>query len=233
MQKRELDLLASDSEELVEAQPGSPEGYAFRALVAANRKEPAKVEADLQKAIAVAPKNPLGITKLGVWRLDQKKYVAAEDLFEQALALDPNAAEALEGLLKIYVEVQKNLPKALARVQTQIQRAPSNSGYYVTLAKLQNRNQDAKSAEAPLRKAIELDSRSAAAYRMLAEMQSASGRANDAIATYELLLKQDPKNLRALGMIGSLQQSQGNWQQAKAAYEKALLVSPDNAPVAN
>jgi len=233
LQRGDLDLLASASEELVKAKPDSPDGYVLRALVAANHKQPAKVEGDLQKAIAIAPQNAVGYTKLGVWRVDQKNYPAAEKLFEQALALDANAAEALRGLVGIYADIQKNRTKALSRVLRQIERSPSNSGYYLILAMLQNQIQDAKSAEASLQKALELDHQNAEALTLLAQLQSASGRPEQAVRSYEALIRDHPKNVNALVTLGTLEQSRGNWQRAKSLYEQALGVSPDYPPAAN
>ncbi|MCI0350782.1 MAG: tetratricopeptide repeat protein [Acidobacteriales bacterium] len=233
VQKGDVDLLASASEELVKAQPSSSNGYVLRALVAANRKEPQKVEDNLQKAIALEPRNALGYTKLGVWRVNQKKYPAAVSLFEQALALDPNAGEALGGLVGIYADLQKNVSRALDRVRLQIERSPSNSGYYVMLAILQNRMQDENSAEASLEKAVELDHKNVDALMFLAQLQAASGRADQAAKAYEDLIRDNPKNINALVALGTLEQLRGNWQRAQSLYEKALLVSPEYPPAAN
>jgi tetratricopeptide (TPR) repeat protein len=233
IRRGDLDLLARSSEELVKAQPSSPDGYVLRALAEANRKEPAKVEDDLQKAIAVAPQNALGYTKLGVWRLEQKKYAAAAELFEQALALDPNAGEALQGLVKLYADVQKNLPKALARVKSQIERSPSNSAYYLALAILQGRAKDTASAEASLQKAVELDHRNGEAQMMLARLQAGSGRTEQAVAAYERLIQENPKDVAALVMLGMLEQARGKWQRAQTLYQRALDLSPDSPVAAN
>jgi Tfp pilus assembly protein PilF len=42
----------------VENDPQAPDGYVFRAMAEANQKQPDKAEADLNRAIQLAPENP-------------------------------------------------------------------------------------------------------------------------------------------------------------------------------
>ena len=57
-------------------------------------------------------------------------------MFEKALEKDPNSTRAL-GMLLTYDLQAKQLPKAIARVQAQIVKAPGNVGFYDQLAMLQ------------------------------------------------------------------------------------------------
>jgi tetratricopeptide (TPR) repeat protein len=129
------------AEALINGNPASPEGYVDRATARlARRNEPA-AEVDLKKAIEVAPQNPLGYSKLGALRLSQKRFVEAEILFEQALERDANFSEALQGLVGVYSQ-EKQPVKAVARVNAQIAKAPSNSTYYLLLGMLLASNKD-------------------------------------------------------------------------------------------
>ena len=47
-----------------------------------------------QKAIELAPRDPLAYTRLGEVRTAQKKYKEAEALFDQALGMNPAFTEA-------------------------------------------------------------------------------------------------------------------------------------------
>jgi tetratricopeptide (TPR) repeat protein len=133
--QRDFDQLRKSSEEMIKAKPGAPDGYIFRALLEANSQPESAAEADLNKAIRVAPQDPFAYTKMAEWRVRQKRYAEAEKLYEEALTRDPNYADALRGLLSEY-EVEKQPTKILKRLQEQIARVPKNADYYVLLAKV-------------------------------------------------------------------------------------------------
>ena len=228
-----MELLARSADEVLKAQPASPHGYVLRAEVAARRNDLAKAEENLQKAIAVAPQNAIGYTRLAAWRLQRKNYKEAESLFEQALALDPNAIEALQGLARLNADIRNNLPKALARVKAQVERVPANSDHQLLLAVLQNRAGDAHAAEASARKAIELNDRNFEAVVLLAQLQWSSGRQEEAIAAYQELINRSPGDIRPLMMLAVFEQSRSNWQSARSLYEKVLQLSPNEPSAAN
>lgn len=121
---------------MIGAQPASPEGYVLRAAARISPRDQAGGEADLQKAIRVAPQNPTGYyLRLGGLRLAQKRYNEAAQLFEQAFECNPDFVEALQGLVNVYAE-QKQPAKAVSRVNAQIARSPGNGTHDSLLGKL-------------------------------------------------------------------------------------------------
>jgi tetratricopeptide (TPR) repeat protein len=114
------------------AVPNSPEGYIFHSRALFRRGDQAGAEADLKKAIAVAPRSSIGYSHLGDSRTAQKRYEEAEKAYAQALDRDPSAVDPLTGLVKVDLE-RKQPAKALRLVQDQIGRAPESSKQYLLL----------------------------------------------------------------------------------------------------
>ena len=73
---------------------------------------------------------------MGNLRLAQQRFTDAEKFYEQGLAVEPNASEAMRGLIRSYYGANQ-LPRALPRLKAQIQKAPENSEYYGMLGELQ------------------------------------------------------------------------------------------------
>jgi len=232
LRKRDLDLLASSTEQLINGEPSSPMGYVLRAIVHRVKGDIAGAEADLKKAIEVAPQNPVGYSQMGQWRLAQKRFPEAEKLFEQALERDPNFAEALEGLLGVY-KAQNQPAKALARVQAQIVKAPQNSAFHMLLGLAFMDAKDSKNAEAALQKAVELNQNNMDAFLLLAQVQAAQGSIDRAVASYERSIQRNPRDARMYVMLGALEETRGNWQKAQELDQKALQVQPDYPLAAN
>jgi tetratricopeptide (TPR) repeat protein len=209
----------------VENDPQSPDGYIFRAMAEANQKQPDKAEADLNKAIQLAPQNPLGFAKMGEWRLTQRRYAEAEKFYEQALVRDPNFSDALRGLIATYTE-EKQPARALARVQAQITKAPQNSDYYFILGGLQVNKKDFAAAESSLRKAISLDQNNMNAFFLLGQVEVQQGSLDKAIASSYEWIRQNPKDVQAYVLTGSLEDARGDWKKAQDLYKKALEIQP-------
>ena len=232
LRKRDWDTLNSAGESLVKAQPNAPQGYVMRAMAKVNRKDQAGSEADLNKAIQVAPQNPIGYLRLGELRLSARRYKEADQLFEQALERDPNSVEAMQALLASGTAQKLPSSKLVARVNAQIAKAP-NSAFYAMLGGLEAQAHDFPNAVQHLQKAIEMDKNNAAAFGMLAQVQFASGSSDQAIATYQSWIQQNPKDVRPYLMLGALHDLKNNWQQAQQMYQKALEISPDLPVAAN
>jgi len=196
------------------------------------RHDVAGSEADLKKAIEVAPQNPLGYSRLGGLRLDQKRNSEAEKLYEQALDRDPNFAEALQGLLSLYL-VEKQPAKALARLNQQIARSPNNSTFYLMLARFLSGDGQVQQAEMAAQKAVDLAPNHQEALLLLGQLQAAGGSVDKALATYQRATQENPGDVRPPLLVAQLQESRGEWQKAQQTYQKALQAQPDNPVAAN
>jgi tetratricopeptide (TPR) repeat protein len=225
-------LLADSSSQLAKLEPHSAEPYVLHSEALQAKGDTAGAESDLTKAIANAPQDATAYTRLGVLRANQKRYDEATKAFAQALALNPSAVDALNGLMNIDL-LQKKPLDALRRVQDQISRVPGNSNMYLLLGQAEAQNSHKSEAQAAFQKAIDLDANNVTAYLFLARSQTETGALDQAIANYQQAVQRDPRDLRAYVFLGSLFESRGDWQKAEDIYQRALQVQPDYALAAN
>lgn len=232
IRKGQMDLLRQSAEKIIALQPGSPTGYILRAATYAADKDDAATEADLRTALELGSADPLPYARLAAWRHSQRRFAEAEKLYEQSLDRDPGFGEALQGLVNLYLE-QKQLQKAIDRVNAQLIKVPKNSFYCLMLARLQLAANQPDRAEESLRKAAELDQANLEALLLLAQIQGSRRDSDAAIASYETAIRHNPSDVRAYAMLGSLYQHRGDSARAGELYRKALQVDPDNPLAAN
>jgi tetratricopeptide (TPR) repeat protein len=218
---------------MVKAQPGAPQGYIMRGIAAINRKDTVNGEADLKRAIQVAPNNAVGYVRLGEYRLALGRYKEADQLLEQALERAPNSADAMELLVTSSLAQKQPVSKMIARINAQLAKAPNSSAFYAMLGSLEAQTHDFVSAEQHLRKALELDKNNAFAFAILAQVEVASGASDKAVATYQNWIQQNPKDVRPYVMLGGVEDLRNNWQTAQQMYQKALDLLPDYPVAAN
>jgi tetratricopeptide (TPR) repeat protein len=230
--KGDFDQLRARAEQLIGAEPAAPEGYILRATARVSLRDPVGGEADLHKAIELAPQNPTGYSRLGDLRFAQKRFNDAERLFEQALGWDPNFSEALQGLVGVYMQ-QKQSAKALARVNAQIAKAPDNSTYYLLSGTLLAGTKDLDKAEVALEKAVQLNKNNVDAFNLLGQVQLRRGSVDKAIASYQRSIQENPREVRTYVLLGALEESRDNWQKAQELYQNALKIEPEYPLAAN
>jgi tetratricopeptide (TPR) repeat protein len=225
LNEHDKNLLKQSSEQIIANAPQSPDGYVYRALAEADSKQDDKAEADLNRAIQVAPQNPMAFSMMGQWRLAHKQYREAEKFYEQALQRDPNYADALRGLIATYKE-EKQPDKIWTRLQQQIAKAPNNSVFYLMQATLQEEKEDLVGAQSSAQQAINLDPGNNDAYEMLGRLEAKAGASEKALDTCYDWIKRNPRYARAYVLAGSLEESRSNWKAAEQMYRKALEVRP-------
>jgi len=232
LRKHDIDLLMTTSEKIIQMRPRSSAGYILRSAAYFSRKENAKGEADLKKAMELNPNNPVSYTRLAEYRLSQKRYAEAEKLFEQSMEKNPEFVEGMNGLITLY-GLQKNLPKALARVNAQIAKAPNSSAFYLMLGTLQLSNRQPDLAEASLQRSIDLNKSNIDATTLLAQVQLARGKSEQAIATYQAAVQSNPRDVRSMVSMGAVYELKGDTVKAEQLYRKALEIEPDSPLASN
>ena len=221
--------LKETADKLISITRNSAEGYTFRAEASLMRKDLVAAESDLKEATALDPNNPAPPARLGDIKASGGQFTEAEKLYEEALHRNAAYEPALKGLVRIYM-AQKQPAKALARIDTQLQRSPSNAEIYELKAMYLYANKDVTGSEAAAQRAVELGKDDPDAVLLLGQVQAASGSADKAAAGYEKVIQANPHDGRAYLLLGSLEQRRGNWNKAKQTYEKALQIHSD--PVA-
>jgi tetratricopeptide (TPR) repeat protein len=225
-------LLEETGGKLMMLDPRSPEGYVLHGQALLMKKDQAGAEADLKRAISVAPDNAAGYARMGDLRAAQKKFDEAQKYYSQALQRNPAALDALTGLVNVALE-QKQLPTALRVVQDQIAKVPDNSGFYVLLGQVELRNQDSAKAEQAFQKATDLDKNNVNAFLLLSSVEISRGSVDQAIAGYRSALASNPRDIRIYVALGSLLETRNQWEEAEGLYKKALEIQPDYALAAN
>jgi len=226
----DLQLLKTTTETIIRNNPSDPRGYILRAESESGK--PATAQADLNKAIQIAPQNPLGYAAMGNFFRAQGKDEEALKYYEQALDRDPKYFEPLTGLASILMH-QGQQAKALARVQAQASKVPNNDAIYGLLGGLQVANKDLAAAESSLQKAVHLNPANLDALILLSKVEMARGEGDQALATAYRSIDDNPKNVTAYFFAGTMEELRGRPQKAEEVYRKALQVDPNYGPAAN
>jgi cellulose synthase operon protein C len=233
LRRGDLNALTQTAQQIITAQPYSGDGYLLRAIAEMNRQKYTESEQDLQKSMQFAPASAAPYVQMGNMRLLQKNYTEAEKFYQQALDKDPSSSDGLSGLMNTFLAA-KQPDKAIAAAYTQIGKVPNNSNFYDLLGTaLFDGKKDLKSAEAALRKAIELDKNNGDALGKLGKVQVAEGSADQALATYTQSIKDHPREVSFYILAGEIYESRNNWDQAKTLYQQALNIQPDNPLASN
>lgn len=232
VRKNDRELLSQTAEQIIIGLPFDPRGYILRADTESAAKQETAAETDINKAISVAPQNPLGYVAMGHWFARQDKFRDAQKYYEQALDRDPNQFAALDGLVAILVK-QKQNAEAQKRIEQQLLKAPNNDSYYTLLARLQAGSNDLPGAQASLQKAVSLNKNNVAALALLSRVEVNQGDKDKALATAYKSIQDNPKSVIVYFLAATLEEAHGNWPQAEKLYQQALQVEPNYPLAAN
>ncbi len=228
MRKGEMQGLDQDATHIISLRAGSPEGYALRALSNINRQRFAEAEADVRKAIDVAPQNSFGHVQMGNLKFAEHQYTDAVKAYQTALDLNQNSTDALRGLMSTCI-AQKQLDRALAIAEAQIAKVPNNGSFYDLLGNaLFYSKHDLPAAETAFKKSAELDRKNPDPLIKLGQVQAAAGEIDQAIDTYRQGLQAYPREVAFYILLGQMYEGQQDWSNAVDFYQKALVIAPEN-----
>ena len=232
-----LSLRAGDSatalryaEEARQSQPTNLDARVavVRSLVVSGNSTRAATE--IAALLKQAPSSAAVHAVNGMYQARTNNLTAARSSYERALELSPGFSEAIGGLT--YLDIAAKSPAtAIARLETEIAKQPTNSALLALLARAYNAAGDRAKEEETLRRAVSVDPRFTAGYAMLADLYLRQKRTDEALAEFEGIVKRDPSAVGARTMIGMLLDQQGKRDEALKAYQAAVRGN-DNAPVA-
>ncbi len=212
----------------------------FRALTArglANLELGKLVEAktDLQTVQTKSPNSSAAMVNLAKVFIAEKNPAAATDLYERALTSDAKNFDALSGLINV-LSRQKQFDAAHQKINQQIE---ANAGrkdllpalYYLN-ANVFTAQKNSESAEAELKKAIEIDDTYLPAYSSYASILTARNQTGEAIEQYKKVVERKP-SAAVHTLIGMLEEAVGNSAEAEKNYRRALELQPDSPIAAN
>ncbi|MBZ5679195.1 MAG: tetratricopeptide repeat protein [Acidobacteriia bacterium] len=233
LRRGDIDALLHTADQIVSAQPSSPDGFLLRAIAEVNRQKYSDAEQHARKAMDLAPQSPVPYIQIGNINLAHKRFNQAVSFYEQALDRDPSSGDGLSGVLNTYLAA-KQPERAVAAVKAQIAKVSNSSNFYDLLGTaLFNGRKDLPGAEAALRKAIELDKNNADALEKLGKVLIQTGSADKALALYQRSIKDNPREVRFYILSGELFEEKKDWDHAKSMYQQTLDIQADNPLAAN
>jgi DNA-binding winged helix-turn-helix (wHTH) protein/Tfp pilus assembly protein PilF len=160
----------------------------------------------------------------------------AVEAFTQAVALDPNYADAYVGLADCYNLLREfsAMPpneayfKAFAAAKKAVELDPQSADAHASLAFVSFWGMwDAHDAEREYRRALELDPNNAKAHHWFATFLHGLGRDQEALTEIELARKLDPHSAAILADKGELLRGAGRYDEALQVLTQLETVEPD------
>jgi tetratricopeptide (TPR) repeat protein len=150
----------------------------------------------------------------------QKHYEPAEQLFRQALALDPSNAGALNYLGYMLADKGTRLPEALKLIRKAVELEPMNGAYLDSLGWVYFKLGQYELAEENLRQAVERDQTDPTVHDHLGDLYEKTGRIRLAAAQWELSLTQYAKSAAADVEPGDVAKVQRKLETARVKLAK-------------
>lgn len=206
--------------------------YLTRGTAQLQLRNNAEARKDFEAARDTNPNDPVVYNSLALASLAENKPVDAVNFFETALKVDGTNFDAINGLLTLYART-KEVDKAHARIDQALASYPNNASLHYLKAQAFGFQHNAQSAEAELKKALELDSNYLPAYSALGALYINSKQEDRAITEYQKIIALRPENATPYTLIAILEDQRKNYDAAIENYRKALEKDPNAIIAAN
>jgi tetratricopeptide (TPR) repeat protein len=193
----------------------------------------AEARTDLQEIVKLSPSSASAMVNLAKVSIAEKNTAEALGLYEKALNADSKSFDALSGMVNV-LNAQKQYPQSHARVEKALQdgKADTVPSLRYLNAEIFMAEKNTASAEAELKKAIEMDENYLPAYSAYASLLVSQGQTESAIAQYQTIVAKKPSPA-IYTLLGMLEDGRGNKAEAEKNYRKALEIAPETAIAAN
>lgn len=168
----------------------------------------------------------------GLVNLRRRNFAVAEQSFLRALAAEPDAVDALQGLVSVKVATGRMSEGRDVLLQA-VKRRPRSADVAVLVAELDLAERRMSAAEQGFLHALELEPTHLNAFSRLAQLYSSQRRLDEAQTKYEEIARNVPHHVIAHTMVGLLLQLKGRADEARTRYEKVLEIAPRSAVAAN
>ena len=199
----------------------------LRRLIATQQGDPSVAGEDHSVPISgLATTSPDAFCVVGVQHLKARRYLDAQVCCQQALAIDPDHADALHLMGQLTLQA-KQYDHAVEWISRAIRQAPkpkylSSLG---TALRHQGRHDDALKT---FDKAVQLKPDDAELWQNLGEILFTLNRPADALLSFQHALKLDPHHWRASHNSGLLLHQQGRFEEALAHFDVCDELQPNN-----
>ena len=189
--------------------------------------------ADLHEVVRLSPKSSGAMVNLAKALVVNGNAAGGLDLYEKALATDPQNFDAVSGIVSTSIDLNQT-----ARAHQRLDViANANGGRSDVLAALRylkatiyTAEKNTPAAEKELLNAIALDGSYLQAYSAYASLLATQNRTDEAIDQYKKVIAKKPA-APLYTMLGILEDGAGNMVEAEQHYRKALDMTPE-APIA-
>ncbi len=156
-----------------------------------------------------------------------QKSAEARKCFEQAVAHAPGDFKPYQRLAQYLLRDIQNPAEAKAVIDRMVVACPTSAEAFLTRARFDKLAGDGPTADADLKRVLELDPTSAEGHLLTAERQQKARRLADARDTLAAGLKHHPTDARLIRALAWLELNRGNLGAAVACLEDGLDKVPD------
>ena len=186
----------------------------------------------LDEALVRNPASAAAYAERGLLLGMQKDLPGARAAFQRASELNPASVAAVAGLTALDVAAQ-NQVAALARLDEQIKKYPTNTAFLLLAAQTRMSVKDLAGAEQLLVRAVQIDPSVLPAYGLLGQIYLTQHRLDEAVAQFEKLASTQERPVGALTAAGMIYELQNRPNEARKAFERALALDPNAGVAAN
>jgi tetratricopeptide (TPR) repeat protein len=159
----------------------------------------------------------------------QQKPTMPEAEFEN---LKDEVEKEINGINQEGLKTEARFTGTHSRIDRALALWPKDAALHRLKAQVYGLEKDAKSAEAELQRAVELDPEYLPSYSSLASLYISSNQAELAISVLRQLLGRKPSE-KAFTLMGNVELNRQNYEAAAKSYRKALELDPSSDIAAN
>jgi tetratricopeptide (TPR) repeat protein len=195
----------------------------------------AEAKKDLQDILNLSPHSSSAMVNLAKEFTAEKNNSGALDLYERALAADPQYFDAVSGIVGTCIKMGQT-SKAHAKTDELIAVNASKNDMLAGLHYLKSTvfaaEKNTAAQESELTQSIAADENYLASYSAYAALLVSQNRADEAIAQYQKAVEKRP-SAQTFTLLGILEDARGNMAESEKDYRKALEITPDSPIAAN
>ncbi len=179
-----------------------------------------------EATVRIEPKNPENYLYLGRLYQLNKDLAKAEDMFKQALKVDPGSEEATINLAYLYSDEGDS--KRAQEILNSLPEASRTGKIYAAMGALYEHQKDYKSAVAAYQRALMLDKGNLEAMHGLAQNLVNDNQMDAALAQYKALQDADPQDAQAALEMAKIYRRLGKFDLAMESLKKAEPFAQDS-----